>query len=99
MKLKDIRDKNGKGLLPKKIKQYTMISSNKFIDEIGELEIEVDVKKIYKAIDERLPAYNFGRVLGGYVDEGREGFINRIVQDIKADIWRVKEWEYEAHYQ
>ena len=46
MKLKDIKDKNGKGLLPKKMpNEY---DKNFLIDDLGNKELVVDVEKVYE---------------------------------------------------
>ena len=39
-------------------------------------------EEIEKIIDSRLPNYSFGAGLGGHKDTGREGFIERLAQDI-----------------
>ncbi len=53
MKLKDIKDKNGKGLLPeKKVEKGRGFTEwyNKACDEIGEKEICIDVDEVEKIL-------------------------------------------------
>ena len=60
MKLKDIKDKDGKGLLPEKVKdieQHPMMGCsyyNKVLSEIGEKELVVDVWNIVQTLNRYL---------------------------------------------